>query len=119
MPNIDERCFMHEPAQSELNRLRHELAETRRTVAALRAVYEKSVRALREKDAELEQLRAGVEAVNVLIESSEGVAGLHLNGDLAPWVELLAGGRFEGWLAPLSAAMCGGEVMPEKLVANG
>lgn len=30
-----------------------------------------------------------------LISESEGVAGLHLNGDLAPWDELLPGGRFE------------------------
>lgn len=30
-----------------------------------------------------------------LISESDGVAGLHLNGDLAPWGELVAGGRFE------------------------
>lgn len=30
-----------------------------------------------------------------LISESEGVAGLHLNGDIAPWDELLPGGRFE------------------------
>ena len=49
------------------------------------------------------QLAEVVEAVNALIESSEGVAGLHLNGDLAPWEELLAGGRFEEWLGILSS----------------
>jgi hypothetical protein len=30
-----------------------------------------------------------------LMDESTGVAGLHLNGDLAPWDELRLGGRFE------------------------
>ena len=42
---------------------------------------------------------AKLEAVRValadLIDNSEGVAGYHLNGDLAPWSELVAGGRYE------------------------
>jgi hypothetical protein len=38
------------------------------------------------------------EALTALIQESEGVAGLHLNGDVAPWEELLAGGRYEEWL---------------------
>lgn len=33
--------------------------------------------------------------VQDLINESEGVAGFHLNGDVAPWDELLSGGRFE------------------------
>ena len=33
--------------------------------------------------------------INSLIHESSGVAGLHLNDDLAPWGELEAGGRFE------------------------
>lgn len=37
-------------------------------------------------------------AMNGLIAESEGVAGLHLNGDVAPWSDLLSGGRFEEWL---------------------
>ena len=37
-------------------------------------------------------------ALNQLQENSEGVAGLHLNGDVAPWDELRQGGRFEEWL---------------------
>jgi len=60
---------------------------------------------------EIERLRAQVEryekaldAVGALIAESDGVAGLHLNGDIAPWPDLLAGGRFEEWLAPLSKA---------------
>jgi hypothetical protein len=36
--------------------------------------------------------------VEDLINSSNGVYGLHLNGDPAPWDDLLTGGWFEGWL---------------------
>jgi hypothetical protein len=39
-------------------------------------------------------------AINGLIADSYGVAGLHQNGDLAPWSELVSGGRFEDWLGP-------------------
>lgn len=40
----------------------------------------------------------GLLAVESLILESKGVAGLHLNGDLAGWDELRTGGRFEAWL---------------------
>lgn len=50
-------------------------------------------------------LRAGIEAVQDLIDDSEGVCGLHRNGHTAPWSELLAGGRFEHWLAAFSTAI--------------
>lgn len=33
-----------------------------------------------------------------LMQQSTGVAGLHLNGDLAEWDTLTAGGRCEEWL---------------------
>lgn len=45
-----------------------------------------------------------VNSLNDLIDSSHGVAGLHLNGDVAPWDELLSGGRFEEWLMSLDDA---------------
>lgn len=38
-----------------------------------------------------------------LIAESEGVYGLHRNGDPSPWSELLEGGRFEEWLRSLAA----------------
>ncbi|MDU7523505.1 MAG: hypothetical protein E7K72_19325 [Roseomonas mucosa] len=47
--------------------------------------------------------RDALTAIDNLIAESHGVAGLHLNGDMAPWDELLAGGRFEDWLLPLEA----------------
>ena len=63
------------------------------------------------RDREIARLKAGVTAVQSLINESQGVAGLHLNGDLAPWDELLAGGRFEEWLRDFSEAAraAGGE----------
>ena len=36
--------------------------------------------------------------LHALIEESEGVAGLHLNGNLAPWHTLIIEGEFEDWL---------------------
>lgn len=36
-----------------------------------------------------------------LIGNSEGVAGLHQNGDVADWDSLMAGGQHEGWLSSL------------------
>jgi hypothetical protein len=36
--------------------------------------------------------------LNVLIDESYGVSGLHLNGAVAPWSDLLTGGRYEEWL---------------------
>ena len=38
-----------------------------------------------------------------LIGESEGVAGLHRNGDVADWESLMAGGRNEQWLMSLDA----------------
>jgi hypothetical protein len=76
--------------QTERDHMRSDLRIARAEIAALKA--------------ELAVLLAAVEAVTTLIGESEGVAGLHLNGDLAPWDELLEGGQFEEWLAPLSAA---------------
>jgi hypothetical protein len=39
-----------------------------------------------------------------LISESNGVCGLHLNGDVATWDELMKGGRFEEWLSSLDDA---------------
>lgn len=52
----------------------------------------------------LEALRKLVTDLDGLIADSTGVYGLHLNGDASPWGELLAGGRFEEWLASLEDA---------------
>jgi hypothetical protein len=58
-----------------------------------------------EKDERIAELEAHIEdlhrSINDLIGESDGVAGLHLNGEIATWGELLEGGRFEGWLLAL------------------
>ena len=36
-----------------------------------------------------------VDELDGLVSESDGVSGLHLNGDVASWDELLPGGRFE------------------------
>jgi len=43
----------------------------------------------------LEQALDALEQVTGLIGESHGVTGLHLNGDVAPWEELLEGGQYE------------------------
>jgi hypothetical protein len=50
----------------------------------------------------LQRLHTDVES---LIADSEGVYGLHDNGDPAPWDDLMEGGQFEDWIGtPLWAA---------------
>lgn len=55
--------------------------------------------------AEIERLRAGLRAVSDLIDESHGVAGLHLNGAVAPWGDLRTGGRYEEWLVSFDDAL--------------
>lgn len=55
-------------------------------------------------ESDIARLSAGIQAVLDLINESEGVAGLHRNGDVAPWDELRTGGRFEEWLEKFDAA---------------
>lgn len=43
-------------------------------------------------------LADGIGTVRDLMDESTGVAGLHQNGDVAPWEELEDGGRFQEWL---------------------
>jgi hypothetical protein len=57
-----------------------------------------------ERDRYRQRMQTLVDDVDALISDSDGVAGLHRNGDLAPWSELTAGGRFETWLGSLEEA---------------
>lgn len=43
----------------------------------------------------LDALTGLLEDITGLVAESDGVVGLHLNGDIAPWDELLPSGRFE------------------------
>lgn len=67
-------------------------------VAALKAERDAAM-----KDAE--RMKEGLDAVEVLIDNSSGVAGLHLNGDLALWSDLRTGGHFEAWLLAFDEAI--------------
>ncbi|KMN36516.1 hypothetical protein VI26_06670 [Chromobacterium sp. LK1] len=78
----------------------HAWAELRAIREAIGARPEEST--LDEVDCKLHQrtlllaaLSGLVEDIQGLMTESEGVAGLHLNGDVAPWQELEAGSRFE------------------------
>ena len=53
----------------------------------------------------LKKARAGLKAVEDLMAESRGVAGLHLNGDDAPWDDLRMGGKYEGWLRAFDEAI--------------
>ncbi len=60
---------------------------------------------LREENKRLrEALQSLANDIDSLINNSDGVAGLHLNGEVAPWADILPGGEFEQWLYSLEAA---------------
>lgn len=50
-------------------------------------------------------MRHCLNSVSDLIDNSDGVAGLHQNGDIAEWGELREGGRFEEWLIDFDVAI--------------
>jgi len=85
-------------ARNELAALRAEVLKLQRTLHA-RGLREAQV--MEERDA----LRKALEAVDVLINNSHGVYGLHRNGDPSPWEELRQGGRYEEWLVDFDAAL--------------
>lgn len=79
------------------------------TVARKRAAGRNYARKrIEQLEAELEAARAAgaalVASVDALIADSDGVYGLHLNGDVAHWGELVTGGEFENWLKALDVA---------------
>lgn len=67
--------------------------EALREIEALKTARTELANALSELVGEIRQLAS----------ESCGVAGLHLNGDVATWEEILPGGRFE-WLGSLKRA---------------
>ncbi len=52
----------------------------------------------------VEALKNLVSAIDSLAAESEGVTGLHLNGDVAKWEDILPGGQYEAWLLPIDSA---------------
>ena len=60
----------------------------------------------------IQALSFGIQQVRELMDDSDGVAGLHLNGDVAQWGELQDGGKFWEWLWGFN---CAEEVIPPNL----
>lgn len=77
-------------------------------IADLIPLLNEAADALSAAEQRAEAMGKGLSAVSALIRDSHGVAGLHLNGDIAPWSELLTGGRFEEWLLDFDAAIASG-----------
>ena len=75
-----------------------ELADALDEIIWLKHRYKTKSKELEELQNENRNYKAAMDDVLVLIDNSYGVSGLHLNGDVAPWGELMSGGRFEGWL---------------------
>ena len=69
------------------------------------AMMGKDAKRIAELEAEVARLRKAHAAMLDLINSSQGVYGLHLNGDGAPWDSLRTGGQFEAWLLDFDAAL--------------
>jgi len=67
-----------------------------------RQAQDKTIADLRERLAKAEK---GIREVDALICESQGVYGLHLNGDVSPWSELLPPGRFSEWLQDFADAL--------------
>lgn len=53
----------------------------------------------------IQTLKNGIFAVAELIDNSDGVVGLHLNGEVARWSDLREGGYFESWLIAYDDAL--------------
>lgn len=66
------------------------------------AVKADLISALDSCSAALQRLHTDIQA---LVADSEGVTGLHQNGEVAPWPELMEGGQYSDWLGePLWSA---------------
>jgi len=59
---------------------------------------EQLVKHCERQDLLIQTLKNGIFSVAELIDNSDGVVGLHLNGELARWSDLREGGYFESWL---------------------
>ena len=93
-------------ASDEITRLQAQLDEANRSHEITKGVLARQVTRRTKDQAKLdeakEKLNKVVHCVSDLIDNSDGVYGLHLNGDPTPWNSLLKGGRDEGWMIDFS-----------------
>lgn len=96
--SLQARCTELEADNEELRALRYEDG-----LFATRATEQ-----IRDLQARCDRYKAAlgrlVGDLDGLISQSDGVSGLHLNGDIAQWDELLYGGTYETWLMSLEVA---------------
>lgn len=116
-------CYRPEEMHRELSRLADvvapaqakriaELEQNSRDFTELCKVNDEAIAGYIAKIKELEaresiaitHLTQVVEEMNFLMNDSQGVAGLHLNGDIAKRESLLRGGSDDSWLTYLSEA---------------
>ncbi len=69
------------------------------------ATTELLIKKIEQLESEVFTLNAAITSVSDLIANSSGVSGLHANGDVAGWDELLEGGDYEEWLIDFSKAL--------------
>ena len=69
------------------------------------ATKETLLKKIAQLESEVVTLNAAITNVADLIGNSSGVSGLHQNGDIAGWDELLEGGHYEEWLIDFSKAL--------------
>lgn len=108
----------NEALQAEITRLQREVVNRNQRALdgdkaaknqdALIAQLEAQAKRIAELEAResiaITHLAQVVEEMNFLMNDSQGVAGLHLNGDIAKWESLLRGGSDGSWLTYLSNA---------------
>ena len=79
---------------------KYERADCPKTAGLFRGLAD-ALDAAEAREAGLRAALAGVlRSFDDLVAESYGVTGLHRNGDVAPWNELLEGGHFEEWTEP-------------------
>ena len=88
-------------------------AVIREITGTQKATLDDSINAVKAQSAALKLAREALIEMQDLIGESDGVYGLHMNGDVSPWEEVEQGGRFERLttmpeaLAAIDAAMEG------------
>ena len=79
-----------------------DLTESRAYALALEQELRDRARLTAERDARQADLVtaaiAALHDIDDLVANSDGVSGLHMNGDMAPWSEIMDGGAFGAWL---------------------